>query len=233
MYLFYDPLFDETHPVLCKEEAHHCLHVLRHKVGDNIQVTDGKGVLYTAKITMPGKQGCTVDILEKESKSPPAYKTHIAIAPPKSMDRMEWFVEKATELGLQEITPLLCTFSERNKINIEKLEKKAISAVKQSKNLFKPLIHPLKKISDFSSGYKQDCNKFIAILDKESPDFLSSTPLPFQETIVIIGPEGGFDNKEIQQALKRGFKPVSLGNHILRTETAGIAAVVMSNTASF
>ncbi|MDH5603122.1 MAG: 16S rRNA (uracil(1498)-N(3))-methyltransferase [Cyclobacteriaceae bacterium] len=233
MFLFYDPFFGETHPTLNKEESHHCLHVLRHKTGDTIQVTDGKGTLYTAMITITGKQGCTVEIVAKESHTLPPHKTHIGIAPPKSMDRMEWFVEKATELGLQEITPLLCTFSERNKINSEKLEKKAISAVKQSKNLFKPSIHPFKKISDFSTGYKHDCNKFIATLNKDSSALLSSMPLPFQETIVIVGPEGGFDNREIEQAFEYGFKPVSLGNHILRTETAGITAVVMMNAASF
>lgn len=223
MYLFYVPDIAERH-YLTEEESQHCVKVLRLGAGDKILLTDGVGGTYEARITNPHPKHCEFEILSSShevGKRP--FRLHIAIAPTKNMERLEWIVEKCTEIGIDEITPLLCRFSERKAIKPERLEKIMISAAKQSLKAYIPKLHPLTSFADFIRQATES-QKFIAHCYEEDKMLLQHAVQRGGEVLVLIGPEGDFSEEEVQAALQAGFKPVSLGNSRLRTETAGVVA---------
>lgn len=223
MYLFYTPDILTSH-VLSEEESQHCVRVLRYTRGDEILLTDGKGNTYTARITNPHPKHCEFEVLtqEKQQKAHDFY-LHIAIAPTKNIERMEWMVEKCTEIGVDEITPLLCRFSERKQIRTDRLEKIVLSAAKQS---LTPYLPKLNELTDYDTFVRQatEETKFIAHCYKEDKRELKDEIRRGKSVLVLIGPEGDFSEQEVEEALALGFVPVSLGNSRLRTETAGVVA---------
>ena len=212
------------------DESHHFTKVLRGKVGQEIQITDGKGKMGKGIVSQINSKSVEIDlneIIENHEKRP--YKIHIAIAPTKSMERMEFFMEKATEIGIDEITFLKTFHSERKNINLDRCRKILVSAVKQSLKAYIPQLNDLVKFNDFVKENHPE-NKLIAHCDE---DF---TRLNFKEFIqpqkdylILIGPEGDFSKEEIELALQNGFTGISLGNQRLRTETAALNAIFAAN----
>lgn len=213
------------------EESHHCIKVMRHKSGDRVEVTDGNGKRYLAVIRNAERNGCelqTIELLRSESQRSPV--CHIAIAPTKSIDRFEWFLEKATEIGIAEITPLICRRSERTQLKLERLQKQVISAMKQSQRCWLPKLNEPKKFVDFilatGSGEPdlQPCNKIICYCGEETLPLLKNVYQPQTKVVILIGPEGDFSPDEVELALANGFSGATLGPARLRTETAGVVA---------
>lgn len=228
MYLFYTPDID-IHPELPEEEAAHCLRVLRLSQGDKITLTDGKGYFYEAQISVASAKRCSVSILNKTFQ--PFYwrgHLHLAMAPTKNMDRTEWFAEKATEIGIDEISFLNCRFSERKVLKVERIEKIVVSAVKQSLKARKPQIN---EMTSFDKFVRQDFpgDKFIAHCYAGEKPLLKDVLSNEKDTLVLVGPEGDFSPEEVELALSRGFRPVSLGMSRLRTETAALVAAHLMN----
>ncbi len=220
---FYTPDINLSQ-TLCEEESLHCIRVLRYKKGDEILLTDGKGTTYNAIITNPNPRQCEFQIVswEKQQKNHD-FHLHIAIAPTKNIERVEWMVEKCTEIGIDEITPLLCRFSERKQIRLDRLEKIILSATKQSLNPYLPKLNPLTDYNDFINQYDAQ-TKFIAHCYKDQKQELKDLIQKGKSAIILIGPEGDFSEKEVELALSKGYLPVSLGKSRLRTETAAIVA---------
>lgn len=223
MQIFYTPDI-AVNPELPEEEAGHCIRVLRLTEGDEVLLTDGKGFFYKAAISRAHAKHCEVSILE--SWQQPAlwnFRLHIAVAPTKNMDRMEWFAEKATEIGLDAITCLNCRFSERKEIKMARLEKILVSAMKQSQ---KATVPQLEGMTDFRSFISRpfEGRKFIAHCEDGAKTLLKQTYCPGENALILIGPEGDFSPEEIELALANGFEPISLGESRLRTETAALAA---------
>lgn len=223
MQIFYTPDIT-TCRVLPEEESGHCIRVLRLAEGDEILLTDGKGSFYKAAISRAHPKHCEVTVVE--SWQPPAlwnFRLHIAVAPTKNMDRMEWFAEKATEIGIDAITCLNCRFSERREIKPARLEKILVSAMKQSQ---KATLPQLAGMTDFRTFIRQpfEGRKFIAHCGEGEKSLLKRTYRPGENALVLIGPEGDFSPEEVALALKEGFEPISLGASRLRTETAALAA---------
>lgn len=230
MYLFYCPDI-EMKQTLSEEESAHCVRVLRYSVGDEILITDGKGTTYTARITNPHPKHCDFEILSREKQEPHhAFHLHIAVAPTKNIERLEWAIEKCVEIGVNEITPLLCRFSERKQLRTDRLEKIILSAAKQSLTPYLPVLHELTPYDEFikrqalSRNDERLSQKFIAHCYKEDKRVLKDEIERGRDVLVLIGPEGDFSEQEVQDALALGFIPVSLGNSRLRTETAAVVA---------
>lgn len=225
MYLFYCPDIVIKH-TLSEEESAHCVRVLRYTAGDEILITDGRGTTYTARITNPHPKHCDFEIIasEKQEKHH-AFHLHIAIAPTKNIERMEWAIEKCVEIGVDEITPLLCRFSERKQLRTDRLEKIILSAAKQSLTPYLPVLHELTPYDSFvREQAKLNQQNFIAHCYKDEKRFLKDEMELSRDVLVLIGPEGDFSEKEVADALALGFVPVSLGNSRLRTETAAVVA---------
>ena len=223
MYLFYCPDI-ETRQTLSEEESAHCVRVLRYSVGDDILITDGRGTTYTARITNPHPKHCDFEIISREKQEKHhAFHLHIAIAPTKNIERMEWAIEKCVEIGVDEITPLLCRFSERKQLRTDRLEKIILSAAKQSLTPYLPVLHELTPYDEFIRRQNQG-QRFIAHCYKEDKRVLKNEIEQGRAVLVLIGPEGDFSEQEIRDALALGFIPVSLGNSRLRTETAAVVA---------
>lgn len=227
MQVFYTPDISNI-PELPEEEAKHCLRVLRLSVGDEITLTDGKGYYYKAEITSAGKK-CGVAVKEKTRMEKPwkGY-VHIAMAPVKNMDRNEWFAEKATEIGIDELTFPDCRYSERKTIKVERIRKIMVSAIKQSLTAYLPKINDMTPFETLVRDSKAE-QKFIAHCYKEEKKTLKELMAPGKDTLVLIGPEGDFSEEEIQFAIRHGFVPVSLGKSRLRTETAALVACMTIN----
>ena len=225
MRLFYnkDLLEDDSRLIIEREESRHIVRVLRRKVGDTIYVTNGKGILFTTKIDVINKNNTELKITNSKKESKTKFHINIAVAPTKNNDRIEWFIEKSTEIGINTISTILCEKSERKKIKMDRLEKIIISAMKQSLQLHKPILQELVSFEGFIKNCKSD-NKFIAHCKESEKLFLNNCKLKAKTISVLIGPEGGFSDNEIDLAEKHGFISVSLGNNRLRTETAAIAA---------
>lgn len=223
MYLFYTPDILTSH-CLSEEESGHCVRVLRYGRGDEILLTDGCGTTYNARITNPHPKHCEFEVLssEKQARTHDFY-LHIAIAPTKNIERLEWMVEKCTEIGVDEITPLLCRFSERKTLRTDRLEKIILSAAKQSLTPYLPKLNPLTDFETLIAQTEQE-QKFIAHCYKEDKRELRDEIQKGKSVCVLIGPEGDFSEEEIHHAFARGFVPVSLGKSRLRTETAGVVA---------
>lgn len=223
MYLFYVPDIDQRWE-LDEEESQHCVRVLRLTAGDSILLTDGKGNTYEARITNPHPKHCAFEVISTEqqvNKRP--YRLHIAIAPTKNIDRLEWMVEKCTEIGVDEITPLLCRFSERKVIKPERLHKIIVSAAKQSLKAYMPILHDMCSFDELISNVQSE-QRFIAHCYNNEKRLLQQELQPAKDVLVLIGPEGDFSEEEVARALSAGYKPVSLGDSRLRTETAGVVA---------
>ncbi|MCK0130650.1 16S rRNA (uracil(1498)-N(3))-methyltransferase [Flavobacteriaceae bacterium F08102] len=225
MQLFYNPslTIDSQHITLDKVESKHMIRVLRKKTGDTVLLINGKGLLFTAELTVASEKHCELVIHSYEQKPSPSYTLHIAIAPTKNNDRFEWFLEKATEIGIHEITPLLCDRSERRIIKIDRFERILESALKQSLNFYMPKLNPLTAFDEFIKNH-QGCNHFIAHCEDDAKSALSKEIKREQDMVICIGPEGDFTPAEISLAMQSSYQPVSLGNNRLRTETAGIVA---------
>jgi len=220
--IFYTPDIQGLRYTLNEEESAHALRVLRLKAGDEITLADGLGGRYKARIDVMHHKHCEVEVLEHQTdfgKRP--YRLHIGIAPTKNIDRFEWFIEKATETGIDEITPLLCERSERKHVNTERLQRIMVAAMKQSQKAYLPQLNEMtvfgKWLETQSSGacYIAHCNEG----DRQS---LKTAYQPGQDATIAIGPEGDFSMQEVSQALACGFKGISLGTSRLRTETAGV-----------
>lgn len=229
MQLFYVPGITENEILLDETESKHAIRVLRLKPGDKVQVVDGKGGFYTAEITEPHPKKCRLSVLEvKKEFEKRNFWLHIAIAPTKNNDRFEWFLEKATELGIDEITPLLCDHSERKSIKPDRLEKVLISAMKQSLKAWLPKLNQLVPFNEFVQ--KNDARqKFIAHCFNGPKPHLKNKIEKGTSVTILIGPEGDFSPEEAELAIKNGFQAVSLGSSRLRTETAGVAACHIVN----
>lgn len=227
MQLFYHPDAIQIRQELffSKEESRHIVKVLRKNSGDILELTNGKGVFFKSQITTASPNKCGVVLTEKSLQDPLPYKLHLAVAPTKANDRFEWFLEKATEIGITEITPIYCEHSERKKIKPERYEKIIQSAMKQSLNAFLPQLNKAVSFSEFVKNPTHNSfQKFIAHCAQGEKKSLKSQLQPKQNVLVLIGPEGDFALSEIEMALKNKFLPVSLGESRLRTETAAIVA---------
>ena len=225
MRLFYnkDLSQDDSRLIIDREESRHIVKVLRKKVGDTIYITNGKGILFTTVIDVINKNSTELKIIEAKQEAESKFHINIAVAPTKNNDRIEWFVEKSTEIGVNTISTVMCEKSERKKIKIDRLEKITISAMKQSLQLHKPIIQELVSFEEFIKKCESE-NKFIAHCKENEKLFLGDCELNSNTITVLIGPEGGFSQKEIGLAEENGFISVSLGNTRLRTETAAIVA---------
>lgn len=227
MQLFYNPNISETAKEVTfdKEESRHIVKVLRMKEGDSFKITNGKGSFFDAEIISANTKGCLVKILSIETSLPLPYQLHLAVAPTKLNDRYEWFLEKATEIGISEITPIICDHSERKVIKPERYEKILQSAMKQSLKAYLPVLNEAISFRDFVISEKTSKgSKYIAHCEETDKNSLKSLLLPKEKTTILIGPEGDFSSEEIELAKANGYVPVTLGESRLRTETAAIVA---------
>ena len=200
------------------------MRVLRLQAGDELEVVDGAGGYYFAVVTNPHPKHCEFQIKETITEyGKRDYRLHIAIAPTKNIERLEWFIEKCTEIGVDEITPILCRFSERKIIKPERLEKIIVSAAKQSLKAYFPILNPMCSFRDFIQQTTVS-QKFIAHCYEQDKQLLQRVYQKSFDAVILIGPEGDFSPEEVQAAIQHQFHPVSLGSSRLRTETAGIAA---------
>lgn len=228
--LFYNPELssEATNVAFSKEESKHIAKVLRKKSGDLIMITNGSGWLFEARLETAGAETCVATITDAQKYIQPMHWLHIAVAPTKNMDRFEWFLEKATEIGINEITPLICERSERKTIKKERLQRIMESAMKQSKRVYLPKLNPLMTLSDFLD-VEHPGLRFIAHCHEEEKLELKRRVAPDKDITILIGPEGDFTEAEVELAYEKGFYPVSLGEARLRTETAAIVACATVN----
>ena len=230
MQLFYNPRLDHSAAqfVFSSEESGHIVKVLRKKEGDILQITNGKGYLFEAKILLADAKKCKAQILSSTKKHRKMHWFHMVVAPPKNNDRFEWFLEKATEIGVDEITPIICEHSERKVIKQERMEKVIQSAMKQSLQTYLPQLNQAITYSEFIGKPHQGL-LFIAHCDEGEKLELKRRVAPDKDVTILIGPEGDFSKDEIAKAYQHGFLPVSLGQNRLRTETAAIVACTTVN----
>lgn len=227
MQLFFTTSIVDGIATLPEEEARHCYLALRKKAGDLIHIVDGQGGFYQAEIIAIDKKDCQARMVEYQAEyGKRDYRIHLAVAPTKNMDRIEWLLEKATELGIDEVTLLLCDHSERRQVKMERLEKLLIAAMKQSVQAYLPRLNPLMAFGDFIRQNKGlDQQSFIAHCHPAEKGRLKDNYLPGHGVCMLIGPEGDFSTDEVALALANGFFPISLGTVRLRTETAGLVAL--------
>tara|TARA_R110002074_G_scaffold130116_1_gene271534 strand:- start:178 stop:882 length:705 start_codon:yes stop_codon:yes gene_type:complete len=225
MQLFYNPNISESDTSFNfdKEESRHIVKALRKKTGDKLHITNGNGWLFEAELTLAGIKHCSVDIISKSLQPKRNYNLHLAVAPTKINDRYEWFIEKATEIGVETITPIICDHSERKVIKKERFEKIIQSAMKQSLQCYLPKLNTPITLKDFMNQEFSELS-FIAHCEETDKKALKSLLKKNQDCLILIGPEGDFSVKEIEIALQHNFIPVTLGETRLRTETAAIAA---------
>lgn len=227
MQLFYNAeLTDQNHFRFDKNESTHIIKVLRKKNGDILHITNGLGFLFEAEVILDDIRNCEVKIIKKTFFEPSSFQTHIAIAPTKMNDRLEWFVEKAVEIGVHEITPIICDNSERKVLKTERIHKIAAAAMKQSLQYYLPKINEPVSYKTFMQQNFESTNLYIAHCEEDkNKKHLFDLVTEQSKNLVLIGPEGDFSNKEITLAKSGNFQPVSLGNNRLRTETAALVAV--------
>ncbi|SDC15789.1 16S rRNA (uracil(1498)-N(3))-methyltransferase [Williamwhitmania taraxaci] len=224
MHIFYSNQITDNIATLPEEESMHCAKVLRLNVGDKVNIIDGVGGFYLGELLFSHPKHCHITILEstlEHGKRP--YHLHIALAPTKNIDRFEWFLEKATEMGVDEITPLLCDRSERKEIKLDRSERVVVAAAKQSIHAYMPKVNPMMPLKQFLSR-EFDGRKALAYCEGDTQAQLHHWVMPGESCIVMVGPEGDFSPAEVALAMGKGFTPVSLGNSRLRTETAGVMA---------
>lgn len=228
MHVFYTPDI-QTSRELPEEEAAHAIRVLRLKAGDEVILTDGKGCFYRARIGTVSAKHCPLHI-EETLIQPPLWKghLHLAVAPTKNMDRMEWLVEKATEIGFDELTFLDCRFSERHIVKMERIARIVTAAIKQSLKARMPRLNAMTDFHAFVS-LPHNGQKFIAHCREGEKKTLADSLRTGEESLVLIGPEGDFSGEEVEEAQANGFIPVSLSRSRLRTETAALVACHLMN----
>lgn len=233
MQLFYNPSISESTKEVTfdKEESRHIVKVLRMNQGDTFQITNGNGSFFSAEIVNANPKACLAKILSEKFQQPLPYQLHLAVAPTKLNDRYEWFLEKATEIGITQITPIICDHSERKTIKPERYHKILQSAMKQSLKAYLPILNETVSFKDFIHSEKANEGlKCIAHCEETDKKSLKSILLPNKKVTILIGPEGDFSSEEIELAKQAGFIPVTLGESRLRTETA---AVVACHSAAF
>jgi len=233
MNIFYCPGAElHAYCELDETESRHVATVLRKREGEELYVFDGAGNLYNSLIQNIDKHSVTVNIVRLiETQGESTYPLHIAIAPPKNIERLEWFAEKVTEIGIDEITPLLCKHSERKDLRADRIEKILLGACKQSLKYRMPKLNPFIKFADFVNARPGSEQRFIAYCD-EKAQHLKDVYTAGKPAVILIGPEGDFTNEEVLVAEKNGFEAVSLGKSRLRLETAGIYAATVFNLAN-
>ncbi|WP_432712345.1 16S rRNA (uracil(1498)-N(3))-methyltransferase [Pedobacter sp.] len=225
MHVFYTPDLETEDYTLNEEESRHCNKVLRLVAGNHVFLVDGKGGFYEAEITSSGKKHVTLHVIKAQQEYHKRnHHIHIAVAPTKNIDRLEWFLEKATEIGIDEITPLICERSERKIIKEDRLFKVITSAVKQSLQAYHPVLNPATSLTDFLKLPHEGTNLIAHCEDGQPRKSIKEMIVPQQRYLILIGPEGDFSPNEIALALAKGFLPVTLGENRLRTETAALAA---------
>jgi len=224
MNLFYAPDISGGDYTLPQDESKHLVRVLRMQAGDEVTLTDGKGYFYSCRIDEAGPKACRLKIIRKtQGTDKRAWMIHMAVAPTKNISRYEWFLEKATEIGVDNITPLICEHSERKQVKTERLERVLIAAMKQSlKSTLPRLDQPVTFTGFINRPFEGE--KYIAYIDPEVTDELSKVYTKGQQALILIGPEGDFSPAEVELAVQNGFKPVRLGLSRLRTETAAVVA---------
>lgn len=230
---FITPVFSSVpcQVTLGSEESLHCIKVLRMRIGETLHLTDGSGNLYEGQIMAQDIKSCPVmltSVIAEYGKRP--FSLHLAVAPTKNIARFEWFLEKATEIGVDEITPLICEHSERVQLRIDRLQKIILAAAKQSIKTYLPILHEPRKFDDFIR-LNLPAARFVAYVEEHQPLHLK-TAYQQGDCIVLIGPEGDFSRKEMDAAFRQGFNPVSLGPSRLRTETAAVVACHIINIAN-
>jgi len=225
MQLFYNPAIssEDKEVIFPKDESKHIVKVLRKQEGDNLKITNGKGFLFSAEIIEANHNKCKAKITAVEQERDKKYHIHLAVAPTKMNDRFETFLEKATEIGLDKITPIICDHSERKVVKINRFERVLQSAMKQSLHYSIPAISEAISFQEFIQQ-EQNEQRFIAHCEENEKKSLQKELEPGKSYTILIGPEGDFSSEEIESAIKAGFIPVTLGNTRLRTETAAIVA---------
>ena len=225
MQLFYNPAIssEDKEVIFPKDESKHIVKVLRKQEGDNLNITNGKGFLFSAEIIEANHNKCKAKITAVEQERDKKYHIHLAVAPTKMNDRFETFLEKSTEIGLDKITPIICDHSERKVVKINRFERVLQSAMKQSLHYSIPEISEAISFQEFIQQ-EQNEQKFIAHCEENDKKSLQKELEPGKNYTILIGPEGDFSSEEIESAIKAGFVPVTLGNTRLRTETAAIVA---------
>lgn len=224
MHLFYTPDIKATIYQLNEEESKHCIRVLRLKIGDRVNLIDGKGGFYLAEIISDHPKRTELHIVEAEQEyAKRNHYLHIAVAPTKNIDRFEWFLEKATEIGIDEITPIICDRSERKEVKIDRSNKIIMNAIKQSLKAYHPVLNEQTSFKNFILSAKADV-KYIAHCEEQKKSEIKDSFKLHSNYLILIGPEGDFSEIEIELALQNGFVPITLGESRLRTETAALKA---------
>lgn len=230
MQLFYNPDLNTkvTEFSFDAEESKHITKVLRKKEGDIIHITNGQGHVFTAQLLTSNSKKCTVEILSSERKHKKMHSLHMVVAPTKNNTRYAWFLEKATEIGINEITPIMCDHSERSTLKIDRMQKVLQSAMKQSLRYYIPTLNELISFEDFIKEERSGL-KFIAHCAEDEKRELKRCVAADRDVTILIGPEGDFSRSEIQTAYDHGYMPVSLGEFRLRTETAALVSCTIVN----
>ena len=229
MQLFYAPEISLPRYTLTEEESKHCIRVLRMTIGDELHLTDGKGNMYRCKVVVDNVKRCEVEVVETIAEyERMTYGLTMCVAPTKIIDRFEWFLEKATEIGVSEVYPLECDHSERRQIKHEREEKVITAAVKQSLKAYHPTLHEMTSVRDIIM-MDFEGEKYIAHCDGEFGErtYLGKLVKKGANTLILIGPEGDFSPEEVALAVENGFEEITLGTQRLRTETAAVVAVTM------
>ncbi len=228
MHVFYSEISEAGLVILNHEESHHCTKVLRLRQGEEVIVTDGKGKWIRGHLVEANPKASLISPEKLIFVAPRQQRLHIAIAPTKNIDRFEWFLEKATECGIEEITPIFCENSERNTIKPERLEKVIAAAMKQSLRAWLPVLNPTVKLKEFLKKKAQGL-KMIAHCGLGEKMKMRRASSAGHGAVILIGPEGDFSQSEILLALEAGYQPISLGKYRLRTETAALVACIEFN----
>jgi len=232
MQLFFIDDIESNYCQLDEEESKHCIRVLRMGYGDEIHVTDGHGTLCRCRIVEPHAKSCGLEVVERiPDYGRRTFRLHLAVAATKNTARMEWLLEKAVEMGIDEFVPLLCDHSERTTLRHDRMERIVVSAMKQSLKTYRPAVRDITPMRQLLAE-PFDGSRFIAYCDGDHRTPLKQAYNPGSDALILIGPEGDFSDEEVQAALAAGFEPVTLGPCRLRTETAALAACAFFNLVS-
>lgn len=229
MHIFFEENLEGGVISLSQEESRHCVKVLRLQTGQEVGFANGKGTLATATLLDVNSKQTTAAIVKREFQPPRSFRLHMAVAPTKNIDRFEWFLEKAVECGIEEITPIICAQSERRVIKPERLQKIMLAAMKQSRRLYLPELNEAVKYHDFINRISEDTGKYIAHCNAGSKISLRNAYTQGTDALILIGPEGDFSQEEVTMAQSKGAKAISLGESRLRTETAALVACMEVN----
>lgn len=229
MHIFFEENLENALIELSPEESRHCAKVLRLKAGDVVGFVDGKGTFAQAELMEVSPKSVSATITRRQLHAERNFRIHMAVAPTKNIDRFEWFLEKATECGVEAITPLICAQSERTVVKPDRLQKIMLAAMKQSQRTFLPLLHEAVRFRDFLAKLPATDQLLIAHCDEGEKNPLREVYQPGRNVVMLVGPEGDFQPQEVQWALEKGGVPVSLGQARLRTETAALVACMQLN----